>query len=72
MSVKTKMTIEVDGGDLRLFNDVFQQWNFKDEQSLLRFFLLIATKSDDKSMTVKELGELKTYVPANQVKKQVC
>ena len=53
MSVKAETTndtikLTLDNGDKKKFEEVLKEWNFKDEESLLRFFISIAKESVDK------------------------
>lgn len=40
--------LTLDNGDRQKFLEVLDEWNFKDEESLLRFFISIAKESVDK------------------------
>jgi hypothetical protein len=53
MSVKSiyntdELILTLDNGDKKKFEEVLKEWNFKDEESLIRFFVSIAKESNDK------------------------
>ena len=43
------LILELDNGDRKIFESVKNDWNFKDEESLVRFAIAILSKSSDKN-----------------------
>ncbi len=62
------LTLTLDNGDRDKFLKAKEQWNFADEQSLLRFVVSVLVESTDKKtigIFTGDSGEsLKQYVPA--------
>lgn len=76
MSVKpktkgNKLILEIDKKDKKNIEDVINEWKFKDEQSLLRFFISIARESlDKKTISYKdECLIMSSVVPADHLLK---
>lgn len=60
---KTKIALELDRDDVCLFQKVMQLWNFKDEEAMLRYFLLVAEDSDgvEKILAIKNKNQIEKY-----------
>ena len=43
-----KITLEFDNGDKLKLQEIMDSWNFKDEESLLRFAMVVFSSSVDK------------------------
>jgi hypothetical protein len=52
----TSIALNFDNGDYEILHKIKQQWNFKDEESLLRFALAILYKAGEHSVSVKDDG----------------
>jgi len=65
-----KLILELDNGDKKIFLEMLQKWNFKDEESLVRFALSVLKLSKDCAMTINtaEEGEIKIKPADNFVK----
>lgn len=60
-----KLFLELDNGDKKKFQQLLNDWNFKDEQALLRFAMSVMLETTDKTLTItKENGDIKV-VPAD-------
>ena len=63
----SKMVLEFDNGDLKGLNQIMCDWNFKDEQSLLRFAMASMLKTSEKSLIItKDNGEKEEIVPVDE------
>ena len=60
----SKITLEIDNGDLEKFHKVMHEWNFKDAQSFLRFVLSIFLINQEKSIKIKMDGSFTDVVPS--------
>ena len=60
---ENKLILELSNGDLVNLKDVLRRWNFKDEQSLLRFLLSILMETQDKELWIKSDDELIAIAP---------
>lgn len=80
MSVKAKSTtiqevenlsLTLDNGDRENFKKCLNEWNFKDEQSLVRFVLSVLIESEDKrTIGIRKVGGLgEEFSPANHLLK---
>jgi len=74
MSVKatyteTELTLVLDNGDRKIFESVKKDWNFKDEESLVRFAIAILSKSSDKKTVAypDDSGELQVAKPQDSL-----
>jgi hypothetical protein len=72
MSVKSKqqgdkLTLEIDNGDLTKMQEVLRHWNFKDEQSFLRFYLSILLETQDRELWIKSNGALVQIKPVESL-----
>jgi hypothetical protein len=65
-----KLTLELDNGDYKKFKQAMEKWNFKDEQSLMRFVVSILVLSEDKIINVKIDNDQKNIVPADDFLKK--
>lgn len=48
------LTLTFDNGDYAVLNTIKEQWQFKDDESLLRFALAILYKAGEHSVSVKD------------------
>jgi len=69
MSVKSrvendKLILELDNGDKTKMQEVLKRWNFKDEQSFLRFSVSLLLETEDKALWMKTNGETVSIAPA--------
>ncbi|GBR75785.1 hypothetical protein NO2_0421 [Candidatus Termititenax persephonae] len=62
---KDKMLLEFSNGDIEKFKDVMGKYNFKDEQSLIRFVLSVLLVTEDNEVQIKKDGVFTPVVPAN-------
>lgn len=75
MIVRCESTVHLvvefpDNGDFLNFKKVIADWNFKDEQSLIRFVLSIMIESEDKSrIGILKEGEITEFSPADSLLK---
>ena len=76
MSVKVEnknnaLVLTLDHGDKTKFQEVLTEWNFKDEQSLLRFFISVAKQCNEKkTIFFKDAPySFKEVVPADHLLK---
>ena len=76
MSVKSQnngdnLVLTLDNGDRKKFEEVLTEWNFKDEESLIRFFISIAKESyDKKTIAFKDSNNsLNEVTPADHLVK---
>ncbi len=66
------IVLNFDNGDYEVLNTIKQQWNFKDEESLLRFALTILYKAGEQSVSIKdESGSEVTLKPTENMLKKV-
>ena len=64
-----KMTLEFDNGDLKGFSEIMEKWNFKDEQSLIRFVMGAMLTTTDKTLTITtDSGDEKIVPPQTFLK----
>lgn len=62
------VALNFDNGDYAVLNTIKQQWNFKDEESLLRFALAILYKAGEHSVSVRdETGNEVTLKPTENM-----
>ena len=47
-----KLILEFNNGDKEKFEQLLSDWNFKDEQSLLRFAMSVMLLTKDKTLTI--------------------
>lgn len=65
-----KLVLEIDNGDLTKMEEVLRKWNFKDEQSFLRFSVSILLETEGKSLWIKANGEPTSVIPAQHSLKE--
>lgn len=58
-----KLILELDNGDRSKLKEVIERWNFKDEQSFLRFTISMLLCTEDKVLWIKENGDLVQILP---------
>ncbi len=65
------LKLTLDNGDKKKFEEVLEEWNFKDEESLLRFFISVAKESIDKKTAAykDDSGSLNEVTPAQHLLK---
>jgi hypothetical protein len=62
------VVLNFDNGDFEVLNTIKTQWNFKDEESLLRFALAILYKSGEQAVCIKdEAGNEVTLKPSESM-----
>jgi hypothetical protein len=63
------LTLVLDNGDRKIFESVKKDWNFKDEESLVRFAIAILSKSSDKKTVAypDDSGELQVAKPQDSL-----
>ncbi len=71
MSVKStedrnKLILEFDNGDKDKFKQILTNWNFKDEQSLLRFVMSAMLDTIDKTLTITTDSGDKKIAPIDE------
>ncbi len=72
MSVKatyaeTELTLVLDNGDRKKFDEVKQNWGFVDEQSMMRFMISVLISSDDnKTVGYRKDGSLIAVEPLDE------
>ncbi len=68
-STETELTLVLDNGDRKIFESVKKDWNFKDEESLVRFAIAILSKSSDKKTVAypDDSGELQVAKPQDSL-----
>ena len=70
-SEEGKLSLSFDNGDKVKFDEVLKEWNFKDEQSLIRFAMSIFLLSNKKSLIIHSEEGQKEITPADDyLKKQ--
>jgi hypothetical protein len=63
----TKLTLELDNGDKNALQQILERWNFKDEQSLLRFAMSAMITTSENAITItKKDGELQKIAPVDE------
>ncbi len=60
-----KMTLEFDNGDKEKFEQLMQNWRFKDEQSLIRFAMSVMLLTIDQTVTITTDDGDQKVKPAN-------
>ncbi len=76
MSVKCtsssdKIILELDNGDCREFLNAISKWNFKDEESLIRFALSLLMLTENKYFQIKVDRVEKPIKPAPHLLRDV-
>ncbi len=51
------LTLNIDNGDLKKFDEILRKWKFKDYQSFLRFAASLFILSEDQSVSIKMNGQ---------------
>ena len=59
-----KLILTLDNGDKTKMEEVLEQWNFKDEQSFLRFSISLLLETEDKTLWMKSEGSPVEVAPA--------
>lgn len=62
-----KLILEFENGDREKFQTLLHDWNFKDEQSILRFMMAILGKSVDNTVGIYTQNGLKAVVPEDEL-----
>lgn len=66
-----QLALEINNGDLKALRDIYSEWGFKDEESVLRFALAVLSKTTNKTIYyVDEKGEKVGLQPSDSVLKQ--
>ena len=52
-----KLILEFENGDRERFQTLLHDWNFKDEQSILRFMMGVMLQTTDKTLTIKNADD---------------
>ena len=68
--LENKLILEIDNGDLTKLEEVIRRWNFKDEQSLLRFSVSLLLETEDKELWMKSEGRPIPIAPAKHSVKE--
>lgn len=50
--------LEIDYGDLEALKTVMEQYNFVDQQALLRYALVALLRADDNKLYIKQAGSI--------------
>lgn len=66
-SSESKLTLDIDNGDLSKLTEVMDKWKFKDHQSMLRFAISIMLLTEDKKLWMQSKGEQTQIVPADDL-----
>ena len=65
-----QIVLKLDNGDKQKFEQALKEWNFKDEQSILRFVVSLLLESDDKrSLAILKDGQSSSFAPADHLLK---
>lgn len=56
-STAEKLALSLDNGDFKALKDVQKKYNFKDEESLLRFALVTLLRAEKNTVYIDEGGE---------------
>jgi len=67
------LDVAITNGDLQALRQIFEEWGFKDEESVLRYALAVMTKVTNSNKALfyeNEQGEKIGLFPAESVKKQ--
>lgn len=68
---KPKMVVTFDNGDLKAFEGVYEDWNFIDEPSMLRFMVAVMDIAKNHVVYVHgENGKQEAFAPADNLLKQ--
>ena len=70
MAVKSEekgndLILTLDNGDKEKFQQLLDEWNFKDSQSLLRFAMSVMLETTDKTLTITRQNRDVKVVPAD-------
>lgn len=65
-STDTKISLEVDNGDLQALNEVVDKFGFIDEQAALRFALFVLLKAEKNVVYVDEGDKKVMFTPSAQ------
>lgn len=65
-----KISLEIDNGDLEAITDVMEKYNFKDEESMIRFILFVLLKSENNTVYIDEGEKKVSLTPAAHLLKQ--
>jgi hypothetical protein len=57
------LTLKIDNGDLKKFDEILKKWKFKDYQSFLRFAASLFILNEDHSISIKMNGQLTEIQP---------
>ena len=64
------LDLEINNGDLKVLREIYEQWGFKDEESVLRFALAVLSKTRNQVLYYEnEQGEKVGIQPSDAVKK---
>ena len=68
---KLKATLEIDNGDLQALKEVMEQYNFINQEALLRYALVSLLKSSDNKLYIRQNGNiLAVNISDNLIKKE--
>jgi hypothetical protein len=58
------LILKIDSFDLKKMDEAIKLWNFKDEQSFLRFTVSLLIVTENKSLWMQEYGHQLQIIPA--------
>lgn len=61
-----KLTLEFENGDREKFLSLIESWNFKDDQSILRFMMSILGVSIDNTVALNKKDGIKLAQPSDE------
>jgi hypothetical protein len=64
---ENKLILTLDNGEKKVFEEVRKKWNFKDEQSLIRFALSILDCSTKTFLTIYTEKGVENIIPADDL-----
>jgi hypothetical protein len=64
-----ELVLKLNNGDYARFKEAVDKWNFKDNQSLIRFILAILVLSEDKIISTRMDGLQKEVIPSKDFTK---
>ncbi len=64
------LSLELDNGDLKKFQEAMSKWHFKDSQSMLRFAITLLNINEKKSFGILEDGQLQEVGPVDALLKE--
>lgn len=64
---ENELILTLDNGEKRVFEEMLKKWNFKDEQSLIRFALGVLDNSAKTSLLIHSEEGIKEIAPADNL-----